>query len=135
LRGAGITPKKKRRGKVYRRRRDRKAAFWGVPAGTIAPEPGLHTMELFKSIGEDRVRAVLIMGSNPMQTLPNRNAIRKKSCFIVVAEPFEDAQTVALADVVLPTALWVEKEGVYGQTERRYQLLEKLIPPPAEALL
>jgi nitrate reductase NapA len=107
--------------------------LWGVPPGTIAPDPGLHTMDLFKAMGEDQVRAVLIMGSNPMQTLPNRSAIRKRNCFIVVAEPFEDAQTVALADVVLPTALWVEKEGVYGQTERRYQLLEKLINPPAEA--
>lgn len=110
-------------------------ALWGVPAGTISPEPGYHTMELFKAMGDGRVRSALIMGSNPMQTLPNLNAFREsvKKSFIAVAEPFEDARTLEIADVILPTALWVEKEGVYGQTERRYQLLEKLIDPPGEA--
>lgn len=70
-----------------------------------------------------------------MKTLPNLNAFREKvkKCFIVVAEPFADARTVEIADVVLPAALWVEKEGVYGQTERRYQLLEKRVDPPGEA--
>lgn len=110
-------------------------ALWGVPAGTISPEPGYHAMELFKAMGDGRVRAALIMGTNPMQTLPDLNAFREpvKRCFIAVAEPFEDARTLEIADVVLPTAIWVEKEGVYGQTERRYQLLEKLIDPPGEA--
>jgi nitrate reductase NapA len=92
-------------------------------------------MELFKAMGDGRVRCALIMGSNPMQTLPNLNALKKtaKNCFIVVAEPFSDARTLEIADVVLPAALWVEKEGVYGQTERRYQLIEKRVEPPGEA--
>lgn len=134
--------------------------LWGLSPATISPEPGYHTMELFKAMGDGRVRAALIMGSNPMQTLPNLNAFRSpalglgttipsvrhkhsdeaehrresvRNCFIAVAEPFADARTVEIADVVLPTALWVEKEGVYGQTERRYQLLEKLVEPPEEA--
>lgn len=109
--------------------------LWNLPAGTISPEPGYHAMELFKAMGDGRVRCVLIMGTNPMQSLPNLTAFKKrmKNCFIVVAEPFADAQTVEIADVVLPTALWVEKEGVYGQTERRYQILEKLVDPPGEA--
>lgn len=110
-------------------------ALWGVPSGTISPEPGYHTMELFKAMGDGRVLATLIMGSNPMQTLPNLNAFREsvKKSFIAVAEPFQDARTLEIADVILPSALWVEKEGVYGQTDRRYQLLEKLIDPPEEA--
>src|SRR5262249_6045407 len=49
------------------------------------------------------------------------------------AEAFEDSATANAADVLLPAALWVEKEGVYGQTERRYQLVEKLLDPPGQA--
>ncbi|MFQ5580406.1 MAG: molybdopterin oxidoreductase family protein [Nitrospiria bacterium] len=109
--------------------------LWGLSKDTLSPEPGYHAMELFKAMGDGRVRCVLIMGSNPMQTLPDLTAFKEKvkKSFIVVAEPFEDARTLEIADVVLPSALWVEKEGVYGQTERRYQLLEKLVAPPGEA--
>ncbi|MFQ5730173.1 MAG: molybdopterin-dependent oxidoreductase, partial [Waddliaceae bacterium] len=109
--------------------------LWKLPPDTISPKPGFHAMELFKAMGDGRVGAALIMGSNPMQTLPNVRAFRDKvkDCFICVAEAFEDARTLEIADVVLPAALWVEKEGVFGQTERRYQLLEKLVEPPGEA--
>ncbi len=109
--------------------------LWKVPPGTISPKPGHHAMELFKAMGDGRVGCALIMATNPMQTLPNLKAFREKvkDCFICVAEPFSDARTLSIADVVLPSALWIEKEGVYGQTERRYQLLEQLIDPPGEA--
>jgi nitrate reductase NapA len=56
-----------------------------------------------------------------------------EKCFLVVAEAFADSETAKLADVLLPAALWVEKEGVLGQGERRYQLVEKLIDPPGQA--
>lgn len=83
---------------------------------------------------EGQVSAVLIMGTNPAQSLPDagkyRQALRK--CFVAVAEIVPDSETAKLADVLLPAALWVEKEGVYGQTERRYQLIEKLLDPPGE---
>jgi len=109
--------------------------LWNVPPGTISPRPGYHAMELFEAMGDGRVGCALIMATNPMQTLPNVTAFREKvkDCFICVAEPFEDARTLEIADVVLPSALWVEKEGVYGQTERRYQILEKRVEPPGEA--
>ena len=55
-----------------------------------------------------------------------------EKCFLAVAEIFEDSETAQLADVLLPAALWVEKEGVYGQGERRYQLAEKLLDPPGQ---
>ncbi|MFQ5589195.1 MAG: molybdopterin oxidoreductase family protein [Nitrospiria bacterium] len=124
-------------GRLIKKPEHRKAVeqLWKVPPGTISPKPGYHAMELFKAMGDGRVRAALIMGSNPMQTLPNLTAFKEKvkTCFIAVAEPFADAKTLEIADVVLPAALWVEKEGVYGQTERRYQILEKLVEPQGEA--
>lgn len=106
--------------------------LWGVPPGTISEKPGLDAVELFRAIGDGRVKCVLIMGTNPMQTLPSLEKFRKNG-FIAVAEPFVDSATSAIADVLLPSALWIEKEGVFGQTERRYQLIEKQIEPPGEA--
>ncbi len=110
-------------------------ALWQVPTGTLSPKPGLDAVNLFKAMADDRVKAALIMCTNPAQSLPNvspyRDAMRKP--FLVVAEVFEDSETAKLADVLLPAALWIEKEGVFGQTERRYQLIEKLIDPPGEA--
>jgi len=108
--------------------------LWGLKPGTISPTVGYDAVELFSAIRDGRVRAVLIMGTNPMQTIPDLNRVEKGAdSFITVVEPFADARTLEIADVVLPAALWIEKQGVYGQTERRYQLLEKLLTPPGEA--
>lgn len=108
--------------------------LWGVPEGRIQPEPGLHAVALFQAMEEGRVRCLLNMCTNPGQSMPNadryRNAMEK--AFVVVVDVFE-TESSRFADVVLPSALWLEKEGVYGQSERRYQLLEKLIDPPGEA--
>ena len=74
------------------------------------------------------------MCTNPAQSLPAANRYRSamEKCFLAVAEVVEDSETAKLADVLLPAALWVEKEGVYGQGERRYQLVEKLLEPPGQ---
>ncbi|MBI4552815.1 MAG: nitrate reductase [Candidatus Latescibacteria bacterium] len=108
--------------------------LWGLPPDTLNPEPGLHTVDLFKAMKDGRIGAALIMCTNPGQTLPNLDVYRRRAegCFLVVADAVE-TRTTELADVVLPAALWLEKEGVYGQAERRYQLLQKLIDPPGEA--
>ncbi len=113
--------------------REEMEKLWKVPAGTIDPKPGWDATELFRAAGDGRLRALLIMGTNPMQTLPDLTHQKKKDCFVALAEPFENTRTSEIADVILPAALWVEKEGVYGQTERRYQLLEKVLDPPGEA--
>ena len=83
---------------------------------------------------EGKVKAALVMCTNPAQSLPAANRYRSamEKCFLAVAEIFEDSETAQLADVLLPAALWVEKEGVYGQGERRYQLVEKLLDPPGQ---
>jgi nitrate reductase NapA len=109
--------------------------LWGVPEGTISPNPGLAAVDLFRAMEADKVKAALIMCTNPAQSLPNAARYRKamEKGFLVVAEAFEDSETAKLADVLLPAALWIEKEGVYGQTERRYQLVEKLLEPAGEA--
>jgi nitrate reductase NapA len=113
--------------------------LWGCQPATIPPNPGLNTVELFKALGENKIKAMLVLTTNPGQSLPNvspyRDAMgkpREGKPFVVVADVFA-TRTTELADVVLPSAFWSEKEGVFGMSERRYQLLPKLIDPPAEA--
>jgi nitrate reductase NapA len=109
--------------------------LWGVPKGRINAKPGHHAVNLFRAMESGDVSTALIMCTNPAQSLPNAERYRKamEKCFLVVADVFEDTETAKLADVILPAALYIEKMGIYGQTERRYQIIEKLIDPPGEA--
>jgi nitrate reductase NapA len=109
--------------------------IWGVPVGTISPKPGHDAVSLFRAMEDGRVKAGLVMCTNPAQSMPAADRYRAamEKCFLVVAEAFGDSETAQLADVLLPAALWVEKEGVLGQGERRYQLVEKLLDAPGQA--
>jgi len=117
--------------------REEMEKLWGVAKGTLAPKPGLSAMDLFRGMEEGKLKCLYVMCTNPGQSLPNvdryRKAMASESSFLVVAEAYHPTRTSELADVVLPAALWAEKEGVYGCTERRYQLLAKAVEPPAEA--
>ncbi len=113
--------------------------LWGLPAGKIGAKDGLNTVDMFKALAEDKLKAILILTTNPGQSLPNatkyRDAMgkpRPNKPFVVVIDAFP-TRTTELADVVLPAAMWSEKEGVYGMSERRYQLMPKLKAPPGEA--
>jgi nitrate reductase (cytochrome) len=109
--------------------------LWGVPAGTLQPKPGLPTIDMFRAIEEGKVKVLYVMCTNPGQSLPNVNRYRAalQNTFLVVAEAYHPTRTSELADVVLPAALWAEKEGVYGCSERRYQLLEQAVKPSGES--
>ena len=109
--------------------------IWGVPPGRIAPKPGLNAVALFGAMAEGKVRCLINFCTNPAQSLPNLERYREglEKAFVVCVDAFEDTATSEYANVVLPAALWIEKEGVYGQSERRYQLVEQLIDPPGEA--
>lgn len=109
--------------------------LWKVPRGRISPKPGHHTMSLFHAMGRGDVTCCLVMCTNPGQTLPNVTAYREgmEKAFFVVVDAFHPTETTRFADVVLPAALWVEKEGVKGNAERRYHLYPKLVDPPGEA--
>jgi nitrate reductase NapA len=111
--------------------------LWNVPPGTIRPENGKPTMDLFQALEKGDLKVLYVMTTNPLQSLPNadryRRAIEARKAFVVVAEAYHPTRTSELADVVLPAALWAEKEGVYGCAERRYQLLEQAVKPAGEA--
>ena len=110
--------------------------LWGIPQDSINPKPGYHTVALFSALGEGKVKALLMLCTNPAHSMPNVNkyraAMARKDNFIALIETFSDAETVKYADVVLPPAYWCEREGVYGCSERRYALIEKAIEPPGQ---
>jgi nitrate reductase NapA len=109
--------------------------LWGLPAGRISPNPGLSAVPLFEAMREGRVRAALVMATNPARSLPNADRYREgmERAFLVVADSIFPTDTAEHADVFLPSAMWAEKEGVLSQSERRYHLVEKLVEPPGEA--
>ncbi|MBL9119112.1 MAG: molybdopterin-dependent oxidoreductase [Phycisphaerae bacterium] len=115
---------------------------WNLAEGRIAAKPGYHAVELFKRFntptaeGGD-VTTVWVQVTNPGQTMPNleRNFLRKKDLadkFLIVSDVYPTA-TIELADLILPSAMWVEKNGMYGNSERRTQQWFKLVEPPGEA--
>jgi nitrate reductase (cytochrome) len=113
--------------------------LWGSKPGTIPSTPGLNTMEMFKALGRDEIKAMLIMTTNPGHSLPNvtpyRDAMGKErpdKPFICVLDAYP-TRTTELGDVVLPAAMWSEKNGVFGMSERRYQFQPKVKNAPGEA--
>lgn len=116
--------------------REKAARIWGVPASKIPAKPGPHATEMFKALDRGDIRVMWIQVTNPFQSAPNlsryRKGARKEGRFIVVSDIYPTRST-ELADVILPSASWVEKEGVFGNTERRTQQWFKLVEPPGEA--
>jgi nitrate reductase (cytochrome) len=116
--------------------------FWKLKPGSINPTPGYHTVKMFEQFtkptaaGGD-IDTIFVQVTNPGQTLPNLNALfnSKKGLedkFLIVSEVYPTA-TTELADLILPAAMWVEKNGVYGNSERRTQQWFKMVEPPGEA--
>ena len=110
--------------------------LWGLKPGTINPKPGLHTIALWNAFSEGKVKAMFVLCTNPAHSLPNVNiyteGMKRKDNFMVLSEPFMDAETVKYCDVLLPPAFWCEKRGVYGCSERRYSLLMQSVEPMGE---
>jgi nitrate reductase (cytochrome) len=116
--------------------RRRAAEIWGVPPERIDPRPGRPAIEVFRALEQGAVRFLWIQATNPMVSLPNlsryRRAAAREDRFIVVSEAYP-TPTTDLADVVLPAALWLEREGVFGNAERRLQHFEQMVRPPGDA--
>ena len=112
--------------------------LWNVPAGRINPKPGFHTIKMFDewSNGEG-VHTIWVQVTNPGQTLPNRPklwdpGVANPDKFLIVSDVYPNASTWE-ADLVLPSSMWVEKNGVYGNSERRTQQWFKQVDPPGDA--
>jgi nitrate reductase NapA len=108
--------------------------LWNVKPGTIEAKPGFHTVAMFRGLASGDITGMWVQVTNPAHTMPNLNETLDKAAerFFVVSDVYP-TMTTKLADVVLPSAMWVEKNGVYGNTERRTQQWFKMIDPPGDA--
>lgn len=118
---------------------DREAVekFWRIPLGTIQPAAGLTATEMFDALNDGKLKAIWIMCTNPLVSLPDvRKAEEalKKAKFVVVQEMSNKPETLQYADVVLPAASWAEKEGTMTNADRRISYLNKITDPPGDAL-
>ena len=110
--------------------------FWDAQA-KIAPKPGLTATEMFDALHDGRMKAIWIICTNPLVSMPDAGLIEaalKKARFVVVQDVSNRSDTLAFADVVLPAATWLEKTGTMTNSERRITLLPKVLDPPGQAL-
>ena len=113
------------------------AEIWQVPVENISPQPTHHTVSMFRALDRGDIRFMWVQVTNPMVTMPNLNRYRdgaeKEGRFIVVSDVYP-TPTTDIADVILPSAMWIEREGLYGNSERRTQHFDQLLTPPGEAM-
>ena len=105
---------------------------WGV---SLSPVPGLNLNEMMKTVGE-QMRGFFVMGEDIVLSEPNVLELEKglnKVDFIVMQDAFMN-ETARFADVILPAAVFAEKEGTFTNSERRVQRVRKAVEPPGEAL-
>lgn len=109
------------------------ADVWGVLPSSL-PGAGVSAFELLASCGEaDGVRALLVMGSNPVVSAPDAHRVeqRLRALDLLVVSDFFVSETAAIADVVLPAAQWAEEDGTTTNLEGRVILRRRAFDPPA----
>ena len=117
--------------------RDKTEAIWKLPEGTIPDKPGYHAVLQSRMLKDGLLNAYWVQVNNNLQAGPNINeetypGFRNPDNFIVVSEAYPSVSALA-ADLILPTAMWVEKEGAYGNAERRTQFWHQLVTAPGES--
>ena len=110
---------------------------WKLPAGVIPAKPGYHAVEQSRALRDGKLNAYWVMVNNNLQASANileegYPGYRNPDNFIVVSDAYPTV-TARAADLILPTAMWVEKEGAYGNAERRTQFWRQLVKAPGQA--
>jgi formate dehydrogenase alpha subunit len=107
-------------------------AAWGTP---VRPERGLRIPEMFDAAIAGRLKALIVFGEDIVQTDPDSTHVRAAidACELVVSHEIFLSETAALADVVLPAASFLEKDGTFTNFDRRVQRVRPALPPPGEA--
>ncbi|MBC7907867.1 MAG: nitrate reductase catalytic subunit NapA, partial [Rhodospirillaceae bacterium] len=111
--------------------------IWKLPPGTVNPKIGYHAVLQNRMLKDGKLNAYWVMCNNNMQTAPNMNeegypGYRNPEAFVVVSDPYPTV-TALSGDLILPTAMWMEKEGAYGNAERRTQFWRQQVQAPGEA--
>jgi nitrate reductase NapA len=111
--------------------------IWRVPQGLLPGKPGYHAVQQDRMLRDGKLNFYWIQVNNNLQAAPNSAretypGYRNPENFIVVSDAYPTVTALA-GDLILPTAMWVEKEGAYGNAERRTHFWHQLVNPPGEA--
>jgi formate dehydrogenase major subunit/formate dehydrogenase alpha subunit len=107
-------------------------AAWGV---ALSPKNGMTVTEMIPAAGEGRIKALYILGEDPVMSDPDTSHIRHclESCDFIILQEIFPSETSVYADVLLPGVSFAEKTGTFTNTERRIQMCNKAIEPEGEA--
>jgi nitrate reductase NapA len=110
---------------------------WKLPHGLLPDKPGYHAVQQDRMLKDGKLNAYWISTNNNLQTAPNTNnetypGYRNPANFITVSDAYPTVTALA-ADLILPAAMWVEKEGAYGNAERRTHFWHQLVSAPGES--
>lgn len=109
-------------------------SFWNSPR--IAQRPGYKAVELFEAVADGRIKALWIMATNPLVSLPNADRVRAAldACpFVVVSDVVGDTDTAHCADLLLPATAWGERDGSVTNSESCISRQRRFLPTPGEA--
>ncbi|MGL5632666.1 MAG: nitrate reductase catalytic subunit NapA [Azovibrio sp.] len=117
--------------------RKRSETIWQLPDGTISEKIGLHAVAQSRALKDGKLKVYWTSTTNNMQAGPNINeeiypGWRNPVAFIIVSDAYPTLSAMA-ADLILPTAMWTEKEGAFGNAERRTQFWRQQVKPPVGA--
>ncbi|MGH9352102.1 MAG: molybdopterin-dependent oxidoreductase, partial [Terriglobia bacterium] len=116
--------------------REELASLWSVPSDRIPTARGLAYPDIIEAALAKKIRALWVIATNPIVSYPNVNVLRQafeNLDFLVVQDGFHPTPTSSLAHLVLPAAIWGEKEGTYTNSERRASKVNRAVAAPGEA--
>lgn len=102
---------------------------------SLSPDPGMNMISMFEAAEKGRLKALYIMGENPLRALPQPDRVKKalEKIEFVVVQDILDSETVKFADIVLPGASLSEKKGSVTNLEGRIQVSRPVVSPPGKA--
>lgn len=112
--------------------REKFEARWGAQ---LSPQVGRTVTEMVDGAGTGAIRALFILGENPVLSDPDTNHVRSclEACELVILQEIFPSETAAFADILLPGVSFAEKSGTFTNTERRIQMVNPAVPPPGLA--
>jgi len=116
--------------------REELAALWSIPVERIPTARGFAYPDIIEAVLDKRIRALWIIATNPIVSFPNLGVLQhalEGLEFLVVQDGFHPTPTSEYADLVLPAAIWGEKDGTYTNSERRVSKASRAVEPPGEA--
>lgn len=114
--------------------RERLSRFWQAP--NLTDKEGLKALDMFQAVHDGQIKAIWIIGTNPVDSMPDSNYIRaalQRCELVVVSDCTAHTDTTACANVLLPATTWGEKDGTTTNSERRISRQTGFLPSPGEA--